>query len=80
MTKARISQQLRAKVRLDSRRQYRLAQMIEVDPSLLSAWVNDIVLPRAGDARVVALGRIVGVPPDHCFEPARPPLPTRTSS
>ena len=62
-----LSEQLRAAVKLSRVRQYQLARGIGVDPSTLSGWLIGARKVRPGDPRVIALGVMVGVPPDHCF-------------
>ena len=62
-----ITDKLRIAVKTSPTRQYRLAHEIDVHPSVLSSWLNGIVYPRADDPRIVKLGRLVGVPPDECF-------------
>ena len=64
-----LSDRLRTAVRLSSERQYRLAHRIGVHPSTLSQWLIGFAEPKAGDARVIALGRLVGVPESECFAP-----------
>lgn len=76
----RISQCLRKAVRSSGIRQYRLAQQIGVDRSVVSYWMNDITPVRPGDLRVIALGRLLNVPATACFarRVPRPPMPTTT--
>jgi hypothetical protein len=62
-----VSERLRTAVKTAPERQYRLAHQVHVHPSLLSAWLNGITSPRPGDPRVIALGRLVGVPEHECF-------------
>lgn len=75
-----ISEALRQAVRTSGIPQYLLARRVErdsgspMDRSVLSAWLCGITPVRAGDPRVAALGRLVGVAPDQCFS-ARAPRP-----
>ena len=62
-----ISTKLRFAIKTSSQRQYHLAHQIDVHPSVLSAWLNGITNPPAGDPRIVALGRLVGVRANDCF-------------
>ncbi len=63
-----LSEKLRVAIKTSRERQYRLAQRAQVDPTVLSAWINGVRAPRQGDQRVVAIGRLVGVPADQCFD------------
>lgn len=62
-----ISDELRTAIRRSGLKQYVLAQRADVDRSVLSAWLCGISRVRANDARVIALGEIVGVEPANCF-------------
>lgn len=62
-----LSNKLRVAIRTSDKRQYHLAREIDVHPSLVSCWLNDITPVRAGDPRIVALGRLVGVRAADCF-------------
>ena len=64
----RVSEKLRIAIKTSPERQYRLAHKIEVHPSVLSHWLNGITDPQVGDPRIVALGRLVGVPATECFK------------
>lgn len=63
-----VSDKLRIAVKTSPERQYRLAQRARVDPTVLSAWLNGARAPRPGDPRVIAIGKLVGVSADECFE------------
>ena len=64
---AMLSDDLRRAVKLSGERQYRIAHAAGVHPVTLSAWLNGIRHPRPGDARVIAVGQVVGVPAERCF-------------
>jgi transcriptional regulator with XRE-family HTH domain len=63
-----LSTKLRHAIRLTNIPQYELARRVGVHPSQLSAWVCGIYSPPGGDDRVLALGRILGIKQDECFE------------
>ena len=63
-----VSERLRAAVKVSRVRQYQLANAIGVNHSTLSAWLNGIARVKPGDARIVQLGALVGVPAGECFE------------
>lgn len=66
------SERLRRAVRLSRVRQYQLANLIGVDVSSLSAWLNRARPVRESDPRVIKLGALVGVPPTACFTATGP--------
>lgn len=49
-------------------RQYEIARKAKVHPTVLSAFVHDAIPVRRDDARVVAVGRVLGLEPAECFE------------
>ena len=65
---ARVSKQFIESVKLSPIRAYRLAQAAEVNPSVLSQIINRIIDVRAGDYRVIAVGEILGLKAEQCFE------------
>jgi DNA-binding CsgD family transcriptional regulator len=48
-------------------RQYQIALKAGLHPSVVSALLKGAVPIATGDARVLALGRVLGVPADRCF-------------
>jgi hypothetical protein len=46
----------------------RLDAPLQFHPTLLSKWVHRAQPVRQGDARVIALGRLLGLTPEECFE------------
>lgn len=66
-----VSEQFRLAIlraRVSGIRQYQLAQRAEVPPAVLSALINGIVSPRENDPRIVAVGALLGLTPEQCFE------------
>jgi plasmid maintenance system antidote protein VapI len=49
-------------------RQYKLAQAVELHPTLLSMMLNDMLRLAPNDARVIKLGKFLGLQPDECFD------------
>jgi hypothetical protein len=64
----RVSNRFIAAVKLSKTRAYRLANQAEIHPSVLSKWLNGAERVRPNDARVIAVGRAVGLTPDQCFQ------------
>ena len=62
-------------------RQYRIAIRGGLHPSGLSKFVSGAQPVRRGDARIVAIGDLLGLPPESCFEdqPAAAKRPQRPS-
>ena len=66
-----ISKKFRDTVKLDSRRQYKLAWKAGINPTTLSQFVTGYVKPKYGDPRVLRVGKILGLRPEECFEKER---------
>jgi plasmid maintenance system antidote protein VapI len=49
-------------------RQYQIARAAHVDPSVASAIIIGAQPIKVNDARVVRLGRVLGLRPEQCFE------------
>lgn len=65
-----ISQRLRLAIleaRARGRRQYALARAAGLHPTLFSAIINSAVPLHPNDARVIQIGRVLGLEPADCF-------------
>jgi hypothetical protein len=72
----RVSARLRHEVirrRCEGTKQYDIARAAGLHPTTLSSLLHDIVPIREGDSRVLAVGRVLGIPDADCFEPFRQP-------
>ena len=47
---------------------YRLAQAAGIDPVRLSKLINGIERVQREDPRIIAVGQVLGLKPDQCFE------------
>jgi hypothetical protein len=63
-----VSKKLVNAVKLSEKRGYVIAQEAGLHPSMLSQIINNYIAVRDNDARVVAIGKVVGVAPSDCFE------------
>jgi hypothetical protein len=63
-----ISQKLRAAIKLHPLPAYKIAWQANVHPNTLSKLLCGIERPKPGDERVTAIGSIVGLGPDECFD------------
>lgn len=63
-----VSKALIDKVKTSSLKQWEIAQKAKIHPSLLSQITNKLINVKHNDARVVAVGRVVGLSRDDCFE------------
>ena len=63
-----ISKKFRDTVKLDSRRQYKLAWEAGINPTILSQFITGYVRPKDGDLRVLRVGKLLGLRPEECFE------------
>jgi len=55
-------------VKLDPRRDYKIAIKAGLHPSTLSRLINGIERIKPGDERILAIGRVLGIPPEACFQ------------
>lgn len=63
-----ISSKLKNAIKLSPEKAYVIARKAGILPCTLSKIINNIDPIRKGDSRVIAVGRILGVPADECFE------------
>lgn len=63
-----VSQKLRDAVRISEKKGYVIAQEAKMHPSMLSQIINGILNVKPGDERVIAIGKVVGVDAEDCFE------------
>ena len=63
-----ISRLLHDSVKLSGERAYQIAHKAGLHPSTLSRLINGIEQVKAGDKRVITVGRILGIPANQCFE------------
>jgi hypothetical protein len=63
-----ISSKLRKAIKLSDEPSYRIAQKAGLNPNTLSKFVCGIIKVKFGDPRVHAVGRVLGISTDECFE------------
>lgn len=63
-----VSTKLRHAVKLSDLRSYQIAHKAKVNPTTLSKLMCGINLPNENDQRVVRVGKVLGIPPEECFE------------
>lgn len=63
----RVSEQFLIRLKLHESPAYKIAQAAGVNPNTLSRLINGIDPVKPGDQRIVAVGRVLGVPPAQCF-------------
>ena len=63
-----ISNKLKNAIKLSDKRAYRIAHEAGVDPNTLSKIICGIIKVKFGDPRVHAVGRVLGISTDECFE------------
>ena len=69
----KLSEKFIHAVKLAEIRQYKICQKARppLHPSVLSRLMNGIEKVRDNDARVIAVGRVLGLNPHECFEPGK---------
>ncbi|MFC1515631.1 hypothetical protein ACFL7E_02605 [Thermodesulfobacteriota bacterium] len=65
-----VSQKLKAAIKLGDEPAYRIAHKAGLDPSTLSKLICGIAKVKNNDQRVVAVGKVLGIPAEECFEDA----------
>ena len=70
--KVLLSKQFIAAIKLSDRRQYQIAFDANVNPTILSAFISGIRFPKENDSRVIAVGKVVGLSPQECFQTDSP--------
>lgn len=63
-----VSQKLIAALKLNSTPAYKIAWSAGVNPTMLSKLINGIERPKPNDQRVIAVGRVLNIPPNECFQ------------
>ena len=66
MTK--VSRKFFATIKTNDRPGYKIAQEAGLNPVLLSKILHGYERIRPNDFRVIAVGRVIGLTPDECFE------------
>jgi len=65
-----VSKRLRAAIKLGEEPAYKIAHKAGLDPSTLSKLICGITKVKSGDPRVIAVGRVLDIPPEECFQEA----------
>jgi len=68
MTQTRPSKILIHALKLGAKRQYLVAHEAGLHPSTLSRLMNGIDRVKPSDPRILAVGRVLGIPGPQCFE------------
>lgn len=71
-----ISKKFIAALKLSPRQAYKIANDASIPPTTLSKLINGIEPVREKDARIIAVGKVLGLSPEECFEETVPvPIP-----
>ena len=65
-----ISKKLQETIKLSNMKSYQIAHKAGLHYSTLSRLINGIDKVKRDDPRVIAVGRVLGIPPNGCFEKA----------
>lgn len=65
---AKISNKLKNAVKLSTLNQYTIAHDAGMSQSMISQLMNGIVIPQDNDERVIAVGKVLGLESEDCFE------------
>ncbi len=64
----RASREFLIGLKLDEEPIYKICQLAGVNASTLSRLINGIDLVKPEDPRIIAVGKVLGIPPADCFE------------
>lgn len=67
-----ISQTMKAAIKLGDTPAYKIAQRAGLNPSTLSKLMCGIIPVKDNDSRIIAVGKILGIPASDCFERTAP--------
>ena len=62
-----VSKKLKIALKLNPKPAYQIAWAAGVNPNVLSKLINEIERVQPGDQRIIAVGKILGVPAEECF-------------
>lgn len=65
-----VSQKLITAIKLSSEPAYKIAWRAGVNPTMLSKLINGIEKPKPNDPRLIAVGEVLGLSADECFQEA----------
>jgi transcriptional regulator with XRE-family HTH domain len=63
-----VSKKLKIAVKLSDVPSYEIARQANLDPSTLSKLICGIANIKPQDHRVLAIGQVLGIPPEECFQ------------
>ncbi len=63
-----VSKELKIALKLGDEPMYRIAQKAGLNPSVLSKLLCGITEVKENDSRILAVGRVLGIPPEDCFQ------------
>jgi len=63
-----ISEKFKISVRMSGMRAYEISHAAHIHPSTLSRLLNGAEFPKPQDPRVLAIGRVLGLTPEECFD------------
>ncbi len=66
-----LSQLLKNSIKLSDKRHYLIAHEAGIHPTTLSRLLNGIDKIKPDDPRVIAVGRVLDIPPNECFDKAK---------
>ena len=63
-----VSKKLKEAVKLNPIPAYKIAQRAGVNPSTLSHLLLGITATKTNDPRIIAVGKLIGIPESECFD------------
>ena len=62
-----LNEKLIAAIKLNPKPAYKIAFEAGVNPTMLSKLINGIEKHKPNDQRIIAVGKVLGIPEDECF-------------
>ena len=63
-----VSKKLKVAIKLNPKPAYQIAWEAKVNPNVLSKLINGIERVQPNDQRIIAVGKVLKVPAEECFQ------------
>jgi hypothetical protein len=63
-----VSNKLKIALKLNPKPAYQIAWAADINPNVLSKLINGIERVQPNDQRIIAVGKVLGVPEEECFQ------------
>lgn len=63
-----VSRKFKIAVKLSDIPAWKIARQANINPNVLSKIMSGAIRVKPGDCRVIAVGKVLGIPPEECFQ------------